>query len=68
MRAPMGRPRIGQTIRFDELTEADIDAWHRPPPHRALRYARDSLIAAAKSSALAPELRRTVRRFRAFNR
>jgi CelD/BcsL family acetyltransferase involved in cellulose biosynthesis len=40
----------------------------KSPTHRALRYARDSLIAAAKSSALAPELRRAVRRFRAFNR
>ena len=35
---------------------------------RALRRARNSLVAAVKSSTLGPELRRVVRKLRAFNR
>jgi CelD/BcsL family acetyltransferase involved in cellulose biosynthesis len=40
----------------------------RSSTFRAVRRARNSLIAAAKSSALGPELRRVVRRLRALNR
>ena len=40
----------------------------RGSTRRALRHARNSLIAAARSSALGPGLRRAVRTFRALNR
>jgi CelD/BcsL family acetyltransferase involved in cellulose biosynthesis len=40
----------------------------RNSTYRAVRRARNSLVAAAKSSALGPELRRAVRRLRALNR
>jgi len=40
----------------------------RSSTRRALRHARSSLVAAAKSSALGPGLRRAVRTFRALNR
>jgi len=40
----------------------------RSTTRRALRRARNALVAAAKSSALGPELRRVVRRLRALNR
>jgi CelD/BcsL family acetyltransferase involved in cellulose biosynthesis len=40
----------------------------RSSTRRALRHARNSLIAAARSSALGPGLRRAVRTFRALNR
>jgi CelD/BcsL family acetyltransferase involved in cellulose biosynthesis len=40
----------------------------RSSTYRAVRRARNSLITAAKSSALGPELRRAVRKLRALNR